>query len=605
MLQHSAHEPSPIPVERRPRRTIVLAFLITGVLAMAARSFLQQLEPDDGLPDPSALGSLPAVIDALQNEELSRQHRLIASSAATKFGADAVPELGRLLRSTSVSTRTFALMALRDLGSAAVPAVTELTALVDRATPEELAPLATILARIAPGTEPTIQVLKKCATSDNTVDHTTALRLLPAAGQSQESIVRLLLTNADHIVRIQAMEKLQDQASLAATLVKELEELLHDQRAATSSAAFRTLIRTNNLSDAALGRLLDDPDGPNYSSALYEIRERPGLAETRYDEFLSVLQDAQQPVSVRRAALNCLGSTWPDDWRPCECAADWLLNDETLWTSRDGWFVVSDMQKQYGLRGTASAAHRITSLQHDASAGSVLMLTGTRITAELATDIARIPQLQVLDFSGCAIDEGALKPLEELAALRILSLTVCQITDGHLLKLPSLPALTHVRLWEHRKEVPSGGGFIEQPYERITNDGMSGIARQSALQVLDLANIDITDDGLVHFSDLPNLRYFQCLGPQQYDLTARALSQLKSLRRLELSFVSNADLQFVGRMTELEQLYLQGDSITDAGLPALARLKRLRSLNLNSRNVTQAGVQRLQAALPECRIEAH
>lgn len=79
MYQHSAPEPSPISVERHPRRTIVLAFLITSILAMAARSLLQQLEPDDGLPDPSSLSSLSAVIDALKDEELSRQHRLIAS----------------------------------------------------------------------------------------------------------------------------------------------------------------------------------------------------------------------------------------------------------------------------------------------------------------------------------------------------------------------------------------------------------------------------------------------------------------------------------------------------------------------------------------------
>lgn len=241
-------------------------------------------------------------------------------------------------------------------------------------------------------------------------------------------------------------------------------------------------------------------------------------------------------------------------------------------------------------------------MSEDVAAGSVLLMNSQRITARLTTDIARIPHLRVLGFTGCEIDGDALEPLEVLTALRMLSLDNCQMTDGHLSKLPTL---THFQLPERQEEIPSGGGFIVQPYERITNDGMAGIARQSALQVLALTNIDITDDALSHFGELPGLRYFTCLGPRQYELSARAFSQLRSLRRLEINFGSNSDLQFVGRMTELEKLYLQGDSITDSGLPMLGRLKKLRSLNVNSRNVTQSGVERLQALLPQCKIEAY
>jgi HEAT repeat protein len=603
MHQHSTPEPSPVTQKSHPRRTIVLAILITGILAMAARSLLQQLEPDDGFPDLSSFESLPAAIDALQNEKLSRQRRLIASSAVTEYGADAVPELRRLLQSSSISTRTFALMALRELGSKAEPSLPELTALVDRATPEELTPLASTLARFAPGEEPTIQALRNCATSDNVVDQTTALTLLPAAGHGQRSVLRLLLTNADHIVRIQVIEKLRDQEPIAATLVKELEELLYDQRAATSSAAYWTLGATDNLSDAALGRLLDDPDGPNYSSALYSLRERPGLAETRYDEFLSVLQDAQQSSSVRLAALECLGSVWPDDWLPCEHATDWIL-DEADASPGEGWGIVTRIHSAHGIHDAGSVAERIASLRQNASAGSVLPLTKQRITADLMADITRIPQLRVLVFRECEIDEDALGLLEGLTALRILSLEVCRLTDDHLLKLPTLSSLTHLRLSEYRKETPSGRGVIVQPYERITNDGMRGIARQSALQALMLENIGVNDDSLVCLSELPDLRYFRHHGPYR-GLSTGALSQLKLLRRLEAGLRHGSDLRYISRMSELRELHIQGDDITDAGLPWLGKLTKLRLLRIRSDNVTVVGLQHLQTLLPECTIEAY
>lgn len=240
------------------------------------------------------------------------------------------------------------------MGSSAEPAFTDLTALVDRATPEELTPLATILARIAPGPELTIQELKCCATSDDTVNHNTALTLLPSSGQGQEDILRLLLKNGDHFIQKQAIERIAGQEALPTAFVEDLEQLLDGQPEATSLAAFRALRGTNNLSDTALTGILDNPGGTNYADALYELQRRPGLAETRYDEFVGVLQDGQQSSSVRWGALSCLAAVWPDDWQPCEYAADWFLDSE--WTSFNGLGGLN----AYILRDADSVALRIS-----------------------------------------------------------------------------------------------------------------------------------------------------------------------------------------------------------------------------------------------------
>lgn len=580
----------------------MLAVLITGILGLTARWFLQQIEPAVGVPEPSSFGSLPAAIDALQNGDLTRQHRLIAISAVTKYGEDAVPELRRLLRSRSASTRTLALMALRDLGSTAKPSLPELTALVEKATPEELTPLVSTLARIAPASEPMIRALKSCATSGDSVDHNTVLTLLPLVGQGQEDILRLLLRNGDQSIQRRTISRIAAQEALASAFVEDLERLLDGQPEATSSAAFGTLQSTNNLSDATLNHVLDNAEGQTYLDALYELQNRPPLAEARYDELLSVLRDDRRPMYVRESALKCLAVARPDDRHPCEHVADWILNDEAAWASGAGWSVILAMLGVYGLNDADSVGDRIALLHQDASAGSVLLLKNQRVTAELTTSIAQTPQLRVLVFHKCELSEDALEPLEALTALRILSLEICQLTDGHLLKLPTLPALTHFKLWERSVRTPSGRGFMDLPRKQITNGGMPGIARQPALQVLTLTNIDINDDAVAHLSELSDLRYFRNYAPQ-HDLTPRALSKLKSLRYLEVRFGRDSDLRYVNGMLELQQLHLQGDDITDAGLALLGKLAKLRSLRIRSDKVTVTGIQHLQTLLPECRIE--
>ena len=50
-------------------------------------------------------------------------------------------------------------------------------------------------------------------------------------------------------------------------------------------------------------------------------------------------------------------------------------------------------------------------------------------------------------------------------------------------------------------------------------------------------------------------------------------------------------------------LFLHGTKVSDAGLEHLKGLTQLQQLDLNGTKVTDAGVKKLQQALPNCRIE--
>ena len=86
---------------------------------------------------------------------------------------------------------------------------------------------------------------------------------------------------------------------------------------------------------------------------------------------------------------------------------------------------------------------------------------------------------------------------------------------------------------------------------------------------------------------------------------AEALKGLANLEDLDLNAtrVTGAGLVGLSGLTNLKRLDLSRTEVTDAGLVHLKGLKNLRRLNLNLTPVTDAAAQRLQEALPDCRIE--
>jgi hypothetical protein len=55
-------------------------------------------------------------------------------------------------------------------------------------------------------------------------------------------------------------------------------------------------------------------------------------------------------------------------------------------------------------------------------------------------------------------------------------------------------------------------------------------------------------------------------------------------------------------MTQLEQLYVWGTEVSDAGLVCLKRFTGLKLLNVAKTKVTTAGVDDLENAMPNCTV---
>ena len=84
-----------------------------------------------------------------------------------------------------------------------------------------------------------------------------------------------------------------------------------------------------------------------------------------------------------------------------------------------------------------------------------------------------------------------------------------------------------------------------------------------------------------------------------------AIGQLKNLRVLVLDYTQTDVKGFaqLAGLTLLEELSLDSANVSDESVPVIAGMKKLRALNLYHTMVTEAGLEKLKAALPECRIE--
>lgn len=190
-------------------------------------------------------------------------------------------------------------------------------------------------------------------------------------------------------------------------------------------------------------------------------------------------------------------------------------------------------------------------------------------------------------------------------------------SPGCLFALTLLAIMASVSVWVgwrvHRREAQQeyfeqlGAFVVTEPakpvwlYEFVADN----LGEEHAVGFSDITLIGlVTDAGLEHLSGLTNLETLSLEYTQVTDADLQYLSGLTNLMELYLNHtqVSDVGLQHLSGLNNLHELSLHNTQITDDGLQHLQSLANLERLYLSSTLVTDAGVNQLQLQLPGVEI---
>ena len=231
--------------------------------------------------------------------------------------------------------------------------------------------------------------------------------------------------------------------------------------------------------------------------------------------------------------------------------------------------------------------------------------------------------LAVTDL-GSRITDAGINALASLRGLQTLGMGNVRVTDEQMDSLTRM--LTSLR-------------FLSVHSNRLTDKGVSKIARLQQLECLSIGSSEFKGSALADLATLKNIASLHLSGRKIDDTGLTALSLFPMLRELELEGVTAADIPLVAKLERLEKLYLDDadltvpqrgqvkgfsilrelwlrrskiddaamrylagigqlqvlvlmvDDVTDCGLEELAGLENLKELHLSNPTITDKGIK--------------
>ena len=220
--------------------------------------------------------------------------------------------------------------------------------------------------------------------------------------------------------------------------------------------------------------------------------------------------------------------------------------------------------------------------------GDVVIPAGQRagifVNKAAAADLSPLLRLKPDDlYSLCVAhmpaDDRCMPYVGHLAGLRTLNLANTDITSEGMKHIAKLQSLERLTL-------PRG----------ITDKGLASVARLGSLRGLYFKDNQVTDAGLVHLEKLRSLEEME-FGSKY--VSAAGLAHLVTLPRLEYLSLwgpccCDEGIKYVRNMASLKTLSIAQSNITNAGLENLAGHPTLENLRLALANVTDEGLTTLK-----------
>ena len=253
--------------------------------------------------------------------------------------------------------------------------------------------------------------------------------------------------------------------------------------------------------------------------------------------------------------------------------------------------IVTLNRKHLAEDGTFSAD--LLNLLKQATAPLILNLAGTQISPAGLEQLAACSQIVGLNLELCSrITDASVVHLQSLKQLKVLILTGTAVTDLGLRSLVPMSSVVALDL-----EVCDG----------VSDAACETLGKLLQLRALVVKKTGfetgmITNAGLEHLQQLTNLELLNLYGNGVNDAGLIHLQGMTKLRELNLSLLAITDkgmvhLKPLDQLEQLDLLYSVGFSgpiLSNAGVAPLGSMTKLTSLNLTGARMNDAGLEQLQ-----------
>jgi len=202
------------------------------------------------------------------------------------------------------------------------------------------------------------------------------------------------------------------------------------------------------------------------------------------------------------------------------------------------------------------------------------------IASEIQDEVNRVPDKAYFKLHYFRATDATLAPLAKLWKLRSVDLSVSKIGDDGLVYIEKAP-LEILILAE----------------TQITDAGMVHVAKMKQLQSLDLYDTKIGDAGLAQLSGLTSIQVLKIGGTQVTSAGLGYLLPLKLLKELDVNDLkdnlTDKGLATISKFSNLSQLNIANDRATATGIGDLANLPKLGNLSLARNKLSAAELHAL------------
>ncbi len=225
------------------------------------------------------------------------------------------------------------------------------------------------------------------------------------------------------------------------------------------------------------------------------------------------------------------------------------------------------------------------------------------------TRVALAKDLRAITLSGLPV--ATLSPLRGLKNLQRFTMYRCrQITASEFRHLAESPMLKDITLDEIKFDDTSATALtslsalesLSITHYEITDAGMKDIARMKSLKLLRLlyqeGKASVSDAGVQALTTLPQLESLYLASHAVTGESLPTLARMGKIRRLRLAGcdLTLKGIQAIGQFSGLDELALDGvQTVNDTALAGLGSLTKLRVLDLNSTKITGTGFASMAA----------